>query len=81
MIIFAVLLDATGITHHQENGAVVGGAGAPSSAVTSDMAESSGPGMVVVSYPKTWIPHLLWHDPIYSVSDLAAGTARFNAGT
>ena len=67
MIIFAVLLDATGITHHQENGAVVGGAGAPSSAVTSDMAESSGPGMVVVSYPKTWIPHLFRHDPIFSL--------------
>jgi hypothetical protein len=48
MIIFAVLLDATGITHHQENGAVVGGAGATSSTATSDMAESSGPGMVVV---------------------------------
>ena len=48
MIIFAVLLDPTGITHHQENGTVVAGTGAASSTATSDMAESSGPGMVVV---------------------------------
>jgi hypothetical protein len=56
MIIFAVLLDATGITHHQENGAVVGGTGATSLAATSDVAESSGPGMVVVSH-QNWLLH------------------------
>lgn len=56
MIIFAVMLDASGITHHQVNGAVVGGEGATAAAATQGMADSAGPGMVVVNKSDHQLP-------------------------